>query len=141
MENYLIHEMSIADYDRMIELWKRTPGIGLSDADSRENINRFLDRNPGLSFVCEIDQKITGTVLCGHDGRRGYIYHLAVDDRFRKIGIGKELVAQSLDRLRRQGIMKCHLFLYNDNDTAIQFYESTGWRKRGNLLIYSKDLQ
>ena len=132
--------MSIGDYDRIVALWKRTTGIGLSDADTKENILRFLERNPGLSFVCESEKKILGTVLCGHDGRRGYIYHLAVDDASRKQGIGKKLMASSLEKLRLQGIAKCHLFLYTDNETAMRFYEKTGWMKRGNLLIYSKDL-
>lgn len=132
--------MTMNEYDQMIELWKRTPGIGLSDADSRKNIAQFLERNPGQSFVCESDRRIVGTVLCGHDARRGYIYHVAVDDAFRKQGIGKELMAQALDALRKQGISKCHLFLYSDNEGAIRFYEKNGWIKRGNLLIYSKDL-
>lgn len=135
-----IREMEIGDYDRMIALWKRTTGIGLSDADTKENINRFLARNPGLSFVCETGGAIVGTVLCGHDGRRGYIYHLAVDDARRKQGIGKKLMANALEKLLLQGIAKCHLFLYTDNENAVRFYEKTGWMRRGNLLIYSKDL-
>ena len=137
---YLIREVGIDDYNQMIELWKCTAGIGLSDADSKSYIGEFLKRNPGLSFVCVKDRKIVGTVLCGHDSRRGYIYHLAVDKIFRKQGIGKALMAQSLERLRKQGVTKCHLFLYNDNESAIQFYEKTGWKRRDNLLIYSKDL-
>ena len=132
--------MTIADYDQLIALWADTPGIGLSDADEKKNIGYFLSRNPGLSFVCETDGKIIGTVICANDGRRGYLYHLAVDDAYRKKGIGKELVRRSLEELRNQGITRCHLFLYNDNETAIRFYEKTGWRKRGNLLIYSKDI-
>lgn len=86
MNTTLIREMSIYDYEMMLELWKQTPGIGLSNADSKDNIGLFFERNSGLSFVCEIERKIIGTVLCGHDGRRGYIYHLAVDSAFRKQG-------------------------------------------------------
>lgn len=132
--------MTIHDYDQMVNLWKRTSGVGLSDADSKENINLFLKRNLGLSFVCETNSQIIGTVLCGHDGRRGYIYHLAVNDGFRKQGIGKKLMAQALKKLRQQGIARCHLFLYSDNEDAMKFYKSTGWKRRDNLLIYSKDL-
>jgi ribosomal protein S18 acetylase RimI-like enzyme len=135
-----IRKMTIDDYDRMVELWKKTPGIGLSAADSKRNIGLFFERNPGLSFVCEIEKIIIGTVLCGHDGRRGYIYHLAVDQKYRKKGIGKELMARSLEKLHQQGILKCHLFLYNDNSDAILFYDNTGWKRRDSLLIYSKDL-
>jgi len=132
--------MSLSDYPRMIGLWKRTPGIGLSDADSESNIERFLEHNPGLCFVSESDGRLIGTVLCGHDARRGYLYHLAVDERWRKQGIGGELAARSLEELQRLGIGRCHLFLYDDNSTAMTFYEKTGWRRRKNLLIYSKDL-
>jgi len=135
-----IREMIVGDYEKMIVLWKNTPGIGLSDADSKRNISQFLERNPGLSFVYEIEKRIIGTVLCGHDGRRGYIYHLAVDQEFRNQGIGKELMSHCFERLSRKRIAKCHLFLYSDNEDAIQFYDHIGWEKRSNLLIYSKNL-
>jgi len=130
----------VGDYEQMITLWKSTPGIGLSDADSKRNISQFLERNPGLSFVCQLERRIIGTVLCGHDGRRGYIYHLAVDSSFKKQGIGKGLMERSLAKLRLKRITKCHLFLYRDNEDAIQFYDHIGWEKRSNLLIYSKNL-
>jgi len=132
--------MMVGDYEQMITLWKSTPGIGLSDADSKRNISQFLERNPGLSFVCQLERRIIGTVLCGHDGRRGYIYHLAVDSSFKKQGIGKGLMERSLAKLRLKRITKCHLFLYRDNEDAIQFYDHIGWEKRSNLLIYSKNL-
>jgi len=140
MDKTYIREMVVGDYEKMITLWKNIPGIGLSDADSKRNISQFLERNPGLSFVYEIEKRIIGTVLCGHDGRRGYIYHLAVDHEFRKQGIGKELMAYCLEKLIRKRITKCHLFLYSDNEDAIQFYNHIGWEKRSNLLIYSKNL-
>ena len=134
--------MTAGDYDQMIDLWKHTPGIGLSIADSKENIYRFLSRNKDLNFVCENQEehRIVGTILCGHDSRRGYIYHLAVDDAYRKQGIGKALTARSLEQLRLLGISKCHLFVYNDNELALKFYEGTGWKKRTTLEIFSKDI-
>jgi N-acetylglutamate synthase len=135
-----VREMVVSDYEKMVTLWKNTPGIGLSDADSKRNISQFLERNPGLSFVFEIEKRIIGTVLCGHDGRRGYIYHLAVDREFRKQGIGKELIASCLEKLNRKRIAKCHLFLFSDNEDAMKFYSKIGWEKRSNLLIYSKNL-
>jgi ribosomal protein S18 acetylase RimI-like enzyme len=140
MDKTYIREMVVGDYEQMITLWKNTPGIGLSDADSKRNINQFLERNPGLSFVYEIDKRIIGTVLCGHDGRRGYIYHVAVDQAFKKQGIGKGLMTQSLAKLSLKRIAKCHLFLYSDNEDAVQFYDHIGWERRSHLLIYSKNL-
>ncbi len=140
MDKTCIREMIVSDYEQMITLWKSTPGIGLSDADSKRNISQFLERNPGLSFVYEIDKRIVGTVLCGHDGRRGYIYHLAVHQAFKKQGIGKGLMTQSLAKLSLKRIAKCHLFLYGDNEDAVQFYDHLGWERRSHLLIYSKNL-
>jgi N-acetylglutamate synthase len=140
MHKTYIREMNIGDYEQVIAFWKKNPGIGLSDADSKRNINLFLERNPGLSFVFEINKRIIGTVLCGHDGRRGYIYHLAIDQESRRQGIGRALITHSLNELHRRHISKCHLFLYNDNEDAKQFYERIGWKKRSELMIYSKNL-
>ena len=91
MNNFTFREMNINDYDRILTLWQRTPGLGLSNADSREGIRSFLERNPGLCFVCQEGERLIGTILCGHDARRGYIYHLAVDEAYRKRGIGRQL--------------------------------------------------
>jgi ribosomal protein S18 acetylase RimI-like enzyme len=100
----------------------------------------FLERNPGLSFVCEVEGTLIGTILCGHDGRRGYIYHLAVDDTWRKQGIGSLLTQRSLDALRSCGIVKCHLFVYRNNTEAELFYDRKGWQKRTTLDVFSKDI-
>jgi ribosomal protein S18 acetylase RimI-like enzyme len=133
-------EMTISDYDRILSLWQKTPGLGLSEADSRKGILAFLERNLGLCFVCEEGERLIGTILCGHDGRRGYIYHLAVDEACRKRGIGRQLTQQSLDALRLLGIAKCHLFVYRDNKEAELFYTGIGWQKRTTLDIFSKDI-
>ena len=140
MHSFSFCEMSIVDYERVVALWQRTPGMGLSDADSRVGIHAFLERNPGMSFVCVAGEQLVGTILCGHDGRRGYIYHLAVDEAFRKQGIGRLLTRQSLDALRRIGIKKCHLFVYRDNEEAELFYDHMRWLKRTTLDIYSIDV-
>ena len=132
--------MTIRDYDEIIGLWRRTPGMGLSQADSRESIQRFLKRNPKMSFVCKQGGQIVATILCGHDARRGYLYHLAVDEKFRKQGIGRHLTQLSLKELHRLGIAKCHLFVYRDNKPAELFYRREGWQERTTLNIFSKDI-
>lgn len=131
-------ELLIDDYDQIISLWKKTPGVGLSEADSRENIAKFLKRNPGLSFISEINKRIVGTILSGHDGRRGYIYHMMVDEDYRNNGIGRNLVMKSLEQLHICGIKKCHLFVFKNNDLGREFWERTGWINRNELLVYSK---
>ncbi len=135
-----IREMTITDYENAIALWKASAGVGLSNADSKEHIAQFLERNPSLSFVAYDGAQLVGTVLSGHDGRRGYIHHLAIRASHRGDGLGRELVAWSLKRLKVIGIDKCHIFVYADNHNAIAFWERVGWTLRTELVIMSKSL-
>lgn len=135
-----IRKMVIEDYEKIFELWSKTKGIGLSEADSKENIPSFLKRNEGLSFVCEVDGVIIGAILCGYDGRRGYIHHLVVHEEHRKKGIGNELVSKCLEKLKSKGIAKCHLFIFCDNEIGISFWNKTGWVKRDDIFIFSKKI-
>jgi len=129
------------DYKEIYELWQSCEGIGLSEADSPEQIQRYLECNPGCSFVAQKDGKIVGAVLGGHDGRRGYLHHLAVYPPARKMGIGSALTETVLRELHRQRIERVHIFVYADNKEGIAFWERTGWRLRSNLLLMSFDLQ
>lgn len=138
MDKIDIREMNIRDYDEVIELWESTKGIGLSDADSKENIEMFLNRNPGLSLVAQIEDKIIGAVLCGHDGRRGFLHHFAIRKEYRRKGLGKKMTEECLERLKAERIQKCHLFIFTDNELGIKFWTNTGWTKRNKLHIYSK---
>ena len=135
-----IREMTIDDYEPIYALWQNTEGIGLSDADSKEGIKRFLERNPGLSFVASDGEQFVGAALCGHDGRRGYIHHLAVAKSHRKQGIGKSLVGRCMYTLMRVGIAKCHLFVFDDNEEAIKFWSKVGWTERVELMLMSQHL-
>ena len=136
--NILIHEMQISNYDEFYKLWSNTPGMGLSDADLYENIDKFLLRNKGLSFVCRYKDRIIGTILCGHDGRRGYIYHVTVVEEYRGRGIGQMLVNKSLQKLKEEGINKCHIFVFSDNEIGNAFWSLKGWTKREDIFVYSK---
>lgn len=136
----IIQEMVPDDYREVYKLWENTPGVGLSNADTYENICRFLQRNKGLSHVCRHKGKIIGTILCGHDGRRGYIYHVAVIPEYRGIGIGRRLVEKSLEKLREEGIDKCHLFVITENKIGNAFWSSIGWIKREDIFVYSRSI-
>lgn len=141
MENQIvISEMTIADYSQVIQLWSNTEGIGLSDADTQENIEKFLQRNTGLSLVAKIGNQIIGAVLAGHDGRRGYLHHLCVSLAYRRNGIGRQLVESCMVRLREQGISKCHVFVFIDNQQGRMFWNNNGFKKREELYIFSKNL-
>jgi ribosomal protein S18 acetylase RimI-like enzyme len=135
-----IKEFDIADYETVFELWEKTEGIGLSIADSRERILQYLERNPGMSFTAWDKGRLIGAVLSGHDGRRGYLHHLAVDGEYRKQGIGKLLSEYCLSALEKQGIDKVHIFVYKTNQGGLTFWEKSGWKLRDTLVLMSYDI-
>jgi len=135
-----IHEMNIDDYEAIYTLWKKSDNIGLSKVDSHQSIKIFLERNPGMSYTAWKEGKLVGTVLCGHDGRRGYIHHLMVHPDYRRQGLGQSLVNRCMFALTRIGIQKCHLFVFEDNMGGIKFWESLGWTKRVELTMMSTQI-
>ena len=136
-----ISPFTIDMYEEVITLWKETEGIGLSEADSKDSIRFYLERNPNMSFIAKDKEgTILGAVLCGYDGRRGYIHHLAVHQGFRRQGIGRKLVQECLSRLQAIGIQKCHIFIFNNNLNGINFWKRLGWTLREDLQIISKNI-
>ena len=134
-----IRKMTIADYDSVYDLWINTPGMGLNNIDdSREGIGRFLARNPETCFVAENDGKIAGVIICGNDGRRGYIYHTAVLPDYRKHGIATELVENALKALEHEGISKAALVVFDNNTLGNAFWEHIGFSTRDDLVYRNK---
>lgn len=132
-------EMTLEDYDAAYRLWESCGGVVLSEADSREEIAAYLKRNPGCSRIClDGDGVLIGTALCGHDGRRGFLYHVAVSEEHRGQGIGRELAALCLEALRGQGIAKCHIMVAPGNESGRRFWESAGWEYRNGIALYSR---
>ena len=140
MQVHLV-EFTMKDYQKVIALWESCGGIGLSSADSRDGIEAYLKRNSGMSFVARFKNEIVGAVLCGHDGRRGYIHHLAVHTDFRNQGIGRSLVEKCISALHSIGIQKCHLFIFGSNENGIRFWEKIGWTCRKDIGVISKEIQ
>jgi N-acetylglutamate synthase len=132
-----IRPMFAADYEAVMELLRRSGGVQLRDADSFEGIARYLARNPGLSFVAEIDGHVAGCVFAGHDGRRGYLYHLAVDAAYRGRGIGRALVDRALSALACEGIGKIHIDVLQGNEEGIRFWRAIGWSERSDIARMS----
>jgi ribosomal protein S18 acetylase RimI-like enzyme len=130
--------MTIKDYDNVYALWKATPGIGLSDADSRAGIEKFLAANPGRCFVALSGNELVGAVMCGCDGRRGYLHHLAVRTDLRNQGIGRQLVEECMNALRTIGIDKAHIFVFKANEPGKVFWQKAGWQERDDLTIMSR---
>jgi ribosomal protein S18 acetylase RimI-like enzyme len=134
-----LQEFSMEDYLDACAFWRDTPGVGLSISDQPDAIAAFLARNPGLSFVARHGRALAGTVLCGHDGRRGYLYHAAVEPLYRRTGLGRRLVAASMRGLAEAGIVRCHLMVYADNAQGLEFWRRLGAFERADLDIYSFD--
>lgn len=138
---FTIRDFRIDDYNAAYALWQATEGIGLSAADSRENIGKFLAQNPGLSFVAEaLGGHLVGALLASCDGRRGFLYHCAVARPHRGRGIGKALVTCSLKGLAGLGMRKCHIFVAADNAEGRHFWRKIGWEERTTILVMSRDV-
>jgi ribosomal protein S18 acetylase RimI-like enzyme len=133
-----IRTMTPGDYHDVAALWGDTDGVGITGADSQSGVTGFLARNEELSFVAEDEGRVVAAVLCGHDGRRGYISHLVVADPHRRRGVASELVDRCIAGLRRAGIEKCHLFVFRGNENAVSFWRETGWTEREDIATFSK---
>ena len=133
----MIRTMTMEDYDGVYALWTKIRGFGLRSVDdSREGIDRFLKRNPSTSVVAVEDGKVVGSILCGHDGRRGCLYHVCVDEDYRRRGIGKAMVVRAMEELKREHINKVRLIAFTRNDIGNAFWNTIGWTKRLDLNYY-----
>ena len=121
----------------VLALMKATPGLAVREADSREATARYLERNPGLSFLVEAEGRIVGCAMSGHDGRRGYLQHVVVAPEYRGQGLAHALITRCLDGLEAQGILKVHLDVFADNDLANRYWTRRGWQRRDDLIRYS----
>lgn len=136
-----IRKMIIEDYDEVYNLWISCSGMGLNDLDDSENgIDMFLKRNPDTCFVAEDGNKIVGVIMVGNDGRRGYIYHTAVNPQYRKQGIASKLVHTALKALKQCGINKVALVVFDKNDSGNQFWEKQGFTVREDLIYRNKSI-
>jgi ribosomal protein S18 acetylase RimI-like enzyme len=136
-----IRKMIIDDYEVVYKLWNNTHGMGMRNVDdSKEGIEKYLKRNAETCFVAEVENKIVGVILSGHDGRRGYIYHTAVSNTVRKHGIGTKLVNTAIEALKEQGINKVALVVFGTNELGNSFWESQGFKERNDLVYRNKIL-
>ena len=133
----MIRAMTIDDYDEVRSLWMTIKGFGIRSVDdSREGVDTFLKRNPTSSVVAIEDGKIVGSILCGHDGRRGCLYHVCVAKDYRMRGIGKEMVVFCMNALKAEHINKVSLIAFTKNDIGNAFWKRIGWTKREDLNYY-----
>lgn len=136
-----IRKMTIDDYEDVYEIWTNTSGMGMRSADdSKEGIEKYLDRNPETCFVAVVEDEIAGIILSGHDGRRGYIYHTSVKEAARKHGVGKALVNVAMEALKEEGINKAALVAFSTNELGNSFWEAQGFVERKDLVYRNKNL-
>ena len=133
----MVRIMTIEDYEGVYALWKKIKGFGIrSIDDSKEGVARFLKRNPTTSVVAEKDGRIVGSISCGHDGRRGCLYHVCVDEDYRRHGIGKRMVVFAMKALKEEKINKVSLIAFTENDIGNAFWNTIGWTERLDLNYY-----
>ena len=137
----MIRSMKISDYEAIYSLWMSCKGMGLNNLDdSKEGIEKFLNRNPNTCFVKEINNQIVGVIIVGNDGRRAYIYHTAVKEEYRGKGIARALVNKALAALKELGINKLALVVFDKNDDGNKFWEKLGFTKRDDLVYRNKEI-
>jgi ribosomal protein S18 acetylase RimI-like enzyme len=133
-------EFLIDDYETAVGLWKRVEGVEIAEGDDPEGVAQFLARNRGLSRVAIDGFKIVGIAFCGQDGRRGYIYHLAVDPNYQGRGLGKRLVDECLEGLRRLGLKRASIMVATDNPRGREFWSKYGWEELEGAIGMGIDL-
>lgn len=136
-ENVIIRQMGFDDYEEVHGLWMQIHGFGIrSMDDSREGVERFIRRNPSTSMVAVLEGRIIGAILCGHDGRRGCLYHVCVQESYRKHGIGQKMVHACLEALKKEHICKVNLIAFQKNEIGNRFWQGMGWSFREDVNYY-----
>src|ERR671918_1996904 len=139
-DKIITREFCIDDYDAALQLWHRVEGLEVAEGDDRAGVAQFLARNPALSRVATDGSVIVGVVLCGHDGRRGHIYHLAVDPAYQGRGLGKRLLDESLAALRRTGVKRVLIMVAEDNPIGREFWKRSGFEEISGAVTMGIDL-
>jgi putative acetyltransferase len=132
--------MTTAHVSKVTALWETTEGLILTDTDNAADLDHYFNHNPGMSHVAVRGGEVVGAVLCGHDGRRGYLHHLAVATGVRNQGIGRALVNACLSKLIETGIRQCNLFVIDDHADGRAFWENDGWSEWPSIRLMSKKL-
>lgn len=137
--DFVLREVTVEDFSQVLHLWESVEGVVLTDTDDPPNLEDYLSRNPGLSTVAEFRGELIAVVLCGHDGRRGYLHHLAVRADSRNRGVGRAMVDRCMERLAGCGIKRCNLFILNDHATARDFWQRDDWIEWPEIRLLQKE--
>lgn len=139
-DNIQTREFRIEDYEAALDLWKRVEGLEIAEGDAKHEVKYFIDHNPGLSRVVVDGSAIVGVALCGHDGRRGHIYHLAIDPEYQRLGLASRLTNECLDGLRKTGVTRAIILVASDNPQGLAFWRRSGWEEVDGAIAMGIDL-
>ncbi|MCJ7647802.1 MAG: GNAT family N-acetyltransferase [Candidatus Lokiarchaeota archaeon] len=131
-----IEKFTMESYENIVDLWGKS-GISVGSTDTRDEIERMLQRNPELFLIGKVDNKVIGVVMGGFDGRRGYVHHLAIDPDYQRRGFGTMIMDDILKKFRKIGVHKVHLFIEKYNKELVEFYKNLGWEMRDDLIMMS----
>lgn len=137
MDNYQIQEAQAQDIQSMIELWHSTPGIQVGLGDDEQSLKLFLELDSTICLIIKEENLLIATILGTYDGRRGFVYHLAVRPEYQRKGLGKKLLGSMIIELKKHKAKKINLMVRNDNLLAMEFYNQQGWEKRSDIQVYS----
>lgn len=140
-DEIVIRALDEFDLDKALDLWKISFNAGFSEGfDTKEILIKYLNRNPGFSSVaCTKNGEIVGALMCGHDGRRGSIYHTAVYSEYRNKGIGRRMEQRSLLELKKIGITSGFLFININNPGSQEFWNGIGWTVISDIKYLYKE--
>ena len=140
LDGITTREFVTEDYDAAIALWASVEGVEICEGDSREEVAEYLKRNPGLSRVAERGGKLVGVAMCGHDGRRGWIYHLAVAAECRGKNVARRLLADCEDGLRKAGLKRAIILVAADNPAGHKFWLRNGWEDIDGAIAMTREI-
>lgn len=133
----MLRAMKPGDYELVYALWKSIKGFSMKSVDdSKEGVERFLKRNPNTSVIAIENGSLVGSILCGHDGRRGYFYHVSVRKDYQRRGIGTKMVVWCMEALKKEHISKISLIAFTNNDGGNAFWKKIGWVWRSDANFY-----
>lgn len=125
------------DYPKLIQLWKSAGCIEVRQTETPAMLVNFLKRNSGCNYAAYAENQLVGAVLAGHDGWRGYLYHMAIHPDYRQQGLGTKIVNAAVEAIQRSGITHIHCLVKRDNIIAQQFWEKCGFDARDELLDFT----
>ena len=131
-----IENFTMESYELVVDLWIKS-GISVGSTDTREELERMLQRNPNIFLIGKINNSVIGVVMGGFDGRRGYVHHLTIDPDYQRRGYGKIIMADLIEKFRKIGVHKIHLFIEKYNKDVVEFYRNLGWEIRDDLIMMS----